>query len=79
MENLTVYNVVVNHEEQYSIWPVERALPLGWTRAGKTGSKAECLAFISQVWSDMTPSSLRQEKEERKNQEASYRAVSGVA
>ena len=55
----TPYRVVVNHEEQYSIWPFERALPAGWRDAGKTGSRAECLAFIDEVWTDMRPLSLR--------------------
>lgn len=49
----------MNHEEQYSIWPVDRDLPLGWTEAGKTGSKAECLEHIKTVWTDMRPLSLR--------------------
>ena len=43
-EDTTVYKVVVNHEEQYSIYPADRANPLGWYDAGKTGPKAECLA-----------------------------------
>ena len=55
----TVYKVVVNHEEQYSIWPVERANPLGWNDAGKQGDKGECLAYIEEVWTDMRPLSLR--------------------
>lgn len=59
-EDNTIYTVVVNHEEQYSIWPSERELPLGWSSAGKTGPKAECLAYIKEVWTDMRPLSLRQ-------------------
>lgn len=51
--------VVVNTEEQYSIWPVDRENPAGWRDAGKTGSKDECLAWIKQVWTDMRPASLR--------------------
>ena len=54
-----IYKVVVNHEEQYSIWPVERPNALGWSDAGKTGTKGECLAYIRQVWTDMRPLSLR--------------------
>ena len=53
------YQVVMNHEEQYSIWPAERELPPGWTAAGKNGTKAECLEHISRVWTDMRPLSLR--------------------
>jgi MbtH protein len=53
------YTVVVNQEEQYSIWAVERPLPAGWREAGKTGPKAECLAYIKEVWTDLRPLSLR--------------------
>ncbi|ARS66232.1 MbtH family protein [Sinorhizobium meliloti] len=51
--------VVVNHEQQYSIWPADRDNPLGWNDAGKVGSKGECLAYIEQAWTDMRPLSLR--------------------
>ncbi len=66
-EDKTIYKVVVNHEEQYSIWPAERDSPIGWRDAGTIGSKAECLAYIRQVWVDMRPLSLRKamEKQER--------------
>lgn len=63
-EDQTVYRVVVNHEEQYSIWPADRELPLGWNDAGKMGSKQECLEFIKEVWTDMRPLSLRRRMEE---------------
>ncbi len=55
------YRAVVNHEEQYSIWPAEKELPLGWRDAGKTGTKQECLSFIEEVWTDMRPLSLRKQ------------------
>jgi len=58
-EDPTLYKVVVNHEEQYSIWPADRDNPPGWCDGGKTGPKAECLAYIEQVWTDMTPLSVR--------------------
>lgn len=57
----TIYKVVVNHEEQYSIWPEYRENPLGWRDAGKVGSKAECLDHIEKVWTDMRPLSLRRQ------------------
>lgn len=57
-DNLT-YTVVVNHEEQYSIWPAHKDLPLGWSEVGKRGSKDECLEHIKEVWTDMRPLSLR--------------------
>ena len=63
-EDNTIYRVVVNHEEQYSIWPAVRELPLGWNDAGKTGSKQECLDYIQEVWTDMRPLSLRKKMEE---------------
>ena len=58
-EDTTVYKVVLNHEEQYSIWPADRETPLGWREAGKTGSKKECLDYIQEVWTDTRPLSLR--------------------
>jgi MbtH protein len=51
----------MNHEEQYSIWPADRDLPLGWTAVAKSGSKADCLAYIKDVWTDMRPLSLRKQ------------------
>ena len=59
-EDMTVYKVVVNHEEQYSIWPAHRPNPLGWNDAGKSGLKQECLEYIKEVWTDMRPRSLRE-------------------
>lgn len=60
-EDAVIYKVVVNHEEQYSIWPIDRENPSGWKDAGFSGTKAECLAHIEEVWTDMRPLSLRQE------------------
>ena len=64
------YKVLVNHEEQYSIWPRDQALPLGiwpdfkdipvgWTAVGPVGDKATCLAWITEHWTDMRPKSIR--------------------
>lgn len=58
-EDTTIYRVVANDEEQYSIWPVHRANPAGWHDSGQTGTKSECLAYIKDVWTDMRPLSLR--------------------
>lgn len=63
-EDTTVYQVVVNHEEQYSIWPAHREMPLGWKAVGTQGPKAECLAYIKEVWTDMRPLSLRKKMAE---------------
>jgi uncharacterized protein YbdZ (MbtH family) len=63
-EDTKIYKVVVNHEEQYSIWPDYKELPLGWKDAGKSGLKSECLSHIKEVWTDMRPLSLRKKMEE---------------
>lgn len=55
------YEVVVNDEEQYSIWPLGKAIPNGWRAVGKSGDKASCLAYITDVWTDMRPLSLRKQ------------------
>ncbi len=65
-EDTTVYKVVVNHEEQYSIWPAERENPNGWKDAGKSGLKDECLAYVKEVWTDMRPLSLRKKMDKAK-------------
>ena len=59
-EDKTIYDVVVNDEEQFSIWPSHKEIPAGWKAAGKTGTKAECLAYVEEVWTDMRPKSLRE-------------------
>jgi MbtH protein len=59
----TVFNVVINGEEQYSIWPEYMPMPKGWKAVGKTGKKKECLEYIDQVWTDMRPLSLRKHME----------------
>jgi len=64
-EDKTIYKVVVNHEEQYSIWPAHRENALGWRDAGKSGTKEECLAYIKEVWTDMRPLSLRKKMQEQ--------------
>ena len=64
-EDDTIYKVVINHEDQYSIWPADRENPPGWIDAGKAGSKAECLAYIEEVWTDMRPLSLRKQMDHR--------------
>jgi MbtH protein len=62
-EDNAIYKVVVNHEEQYSIWALDRANPPGWSEAGKSGSKTACLAYIKDIWTDMRPLSLRKQME----------------
>jgi MbtH protein len=55
----TIYSVVLNDEEQYSIWWADRDLPAGWRAEGTSGTKDECLARIGELWTDMRPLSLR--------------------
>ncbi|MBB4819389.1 MbtH family protein [Pseudomonas sp. TUM22785] len=59
-----IFQVVINHEEQYSIWPDYKAIPAGWRAAGKSGLKQECLAYIEEHWTDMRPLSLRKQMEQ---------------
>lgn len=59
-----VYLVVINQEEQYSIWPEYKELPRGWSAVGKKGLKKECLSYIKEVWTDMRPLSLREKMEQ---------------
>ena len=53
------YRVVINHEEQYSIWFADREIPEGWKDVGFKGTKRECLKHIEEIWTDMRPLSLR--------------------
>jgi len=54
------YAVVINDEEQYSIWPDDREPPAGWRRTGFRGTEAECVSHIDQIWTDMRPKSVRE-------------------
>jgi MbtH protein len=67
----TVYLVVVNHEDQYSIWPEWKEIPAGWQAVGKRGLKQECLDHIKEVWTDMRPLSLRKQMESAQSLETS--------
>ncbi len=68
-EDTRRYRVVINHEEQYSIWFADRELPLGWKAVGKEGPKKECLDYIEEVWTDMRPLSLRRKMQEIEREE----------
>ena len=59
------YTVLVNEEEQYSLWPQGLAIPAGWRAAGKLGTKQECLDYVRSVWTDMRPLSLRRAMSEQ--------------
>jgi MbtH protein len=64
------YVVVRNHEEQYSVWWSDRELPDGWEAVGASGTKDECLSYIEEVWTDLTPRSVRLWLEEQRAQAA---------
>jgi MbtH protein len=59
----TTFAVVMNDEEQYSVWPAERELPAGWSTVGWTGTRRECLDHIDEIWTDMRPRSVRRLRE----------------
>lgn len=62
-EDTTLYEVVINNEEQYSIWPVHKPIPSGWRMVNHQGLKKQCLEYIRTVWVDMRPLSLRKQVE----------------
>jgi MbtH protein len=64
-DDSATFKVVLNDEEQYSIWPADRPNPPGWREAGMEGPKAACLDYIEQHWTDMRPRSLRAEMDRR--------------
>ena len=55
------YQVVINHEEQYSVWYADQKVPSGWKPADYEGTKQECLDHIEEVWTDMRPLSFRKQ------------------
>jgi MbtH protein len=67
LEDERTYKVVVNDEEQYSIWPADREPPAGWREDRMTGTRAECLDYIERTWTDMRPLSLRRRMDEERS------------
>lgn len=59
MNEKQLYYVVMNDEEQYALWPKHLQLPAGWMQTGRSGTKEECMAFVKEMWTDLTPLSLR--------------------
>ena len=55
-----IFRVVINLEDQYSIWSMRKEIPYGWSEVGKSGTKEECLSYIKEVWTDMRPRSLKE-------------------
>ena len=54
-----VFIVLRNEDEQYSLWPSEKEIPDGWTEVMPPSTKAACLAFVEENWTDMRPKRLR--------------------
>jgi MbtH protein len=63
-----MYLVLINDEEQYSLWPSYKPIPAGWKIAREEGTKDECLAYVDEVWTDMRPLSLRKQMEKLQKQ-----------
>ncbi|KPA91711.1 hypothetical protein PF66_01734 [Pseudomonas asplenii] len=59
MDSKSIYVVVINQQEQYSLWSSDRVVPGGWTSIGVTGSQKFCLNWIQKNWIDQRPASLR--------------------
>lgn len=69
IEDSTIYQVVANNEEQYSIWRADKEIPAGWREAGPSGPRPQCLDYIKEVWTDMRPLSLRKQMEQAESQQ----------
>ncbi|MEU7481584.1 MbtH family NRPS accessory protein [Lentzea sp. NPDC042327] len=61
------YQVLVNDEEQHSLWPLGKEVPHGWRAEGKQGSRQECMDHVDTVWTDMRPRSLREQMAAEQN------------
>ncbi|MGU3499369.1 MbtH family protein [Mycobacterium sp. C31M] len=51
--------VLVNDEEQHSLWPTFADVPDGWRVVFGEADRASCLDYIEQSWTDIRPKSLR--------------------
>ncbi|WP_409491579.1 MbtH family protein [Amycolatopsis sp. cmx-11-12] len=60
MADENTYQVLINDEEQYSLWPSDKEIPAGWHATGPRGSRQECMDHVDEVWTDMRPRSLRE-------------------
>ena len=74
-DDKTLHRVLVNEEEQYSLWPKDNAIPNGW-KSVKEGTRAECLAYVKEVWTDMRPLSLRKHMEEFQKRQSTSQPTS---
>jgi uncharacterized protein YbdZ (MbtH family) len=55
------FYVLINEEEQYSLWPAFAEIPAGWRAVYGAASRAECLDYVDENWPDMRPKSLRED------------------
>ncbi|MFJ1590952.1 MbtH family protein [Kitasatospora albolonga] len=78
MSDATVYQVVVNDEEQHALWPARTAPPAGWRVEGFRGSEEECMAHVDRVWPDIRPLSLRRRLADAADTSATSAASSAV-
>jgi MbtH protein len=60
MDENTTFQVLVNDEGQYSLWPADKEIPAGWQPDGTRGTRQECMDHVDEVWTDMRPRSLRE-------------------
>ncbi|MEV4142816.1 MbtH family protein [Amycolatopsis sp. NPDC049691] len=60
MDENTTYQVLLNDEGQYSLWPADKEVPAGWQPDGTRGTRQECMDHVDEVWTDMRPRSLRE-------------------
>ena len=67
MDEDAKYQVLINDEEQYSLWLADHDIPDGWRAVGKEGSKADCMTYVDEVWTDMRPRSLREQMDAAKS------------
>jgi MbtH protein len=73
-EDTREYQVLVNSEEQYSLWLAGQAIPNGWRQVGPTGQKQVCLDYVKEVWTDMRPLSVRKAMEKYRAEQAARKA-----
>jgi MbtH protein len=74
-EDTREYQVLVNSEEQYSLWLAGQAIPNGWRQVGPTGQKQVCLDYVKEVWTDMRPLSVRKSMEKYQAEQAARKAA----
>ncbi|MDP5220829.1 MbtH family protein [Ruegeria sp. 2205SS24-7] len=71
MDDNFEFMVLVNHEEQHSLWPTFKDIPPGWRQVGPVGTKQECLDYVEKAWPDITPLSVRMRMHATRNKGAS--------